>query len=75
MDAIAIFLATLMGLTALLGIGALIGLVISTWYILLPLLLLAAALAFYGAGLLPQAIVAALLLIGTLWAQYRVWRG
>ena len=75
MDATSIFLATLMGLTALLGIGALIGLVISSWYILLPLFLLAAALAFYGADLVPQAIVAALLLAGTLWAQYRVWRG
>ena len=45
MDATSIFLATLMGLTALLGIGALIGLLISSWYILLPLFLLAAALA------------------------------
>jgi hypothetical protein len=75
MDATSIFLATLMGLTALLGIGALIGLLISTWFILLPLFLLAAALAFFGANLLPQGIVAVLLLLGTLWAQYRVWRG
>jgi hypothetical protein len=75
MDTTSIFLATLMGLTSLLGIGALIGLLISTWYILLPLFLLAAALALYGADLVPQAVVAAILLAATLWAQYRVWRG
>jgi len=75
MDATSIFLATLMCLTALLGIGALIGLLISSWYILLPLFLLAAALALFGADLVPQAIVAAVLLAATLWAQYRVWRG
>ena len=75
MDATSIFLATLMGLTALLGIGAVMGLVISCWYFLLPLFLLAAALALYGADLVPQAIVAAHLLAGTLWAQYRVWGG
>ena len=75
MDATSIFLATLMCLTALLGIGALIGLLISSWYILLPLFLLASALALFGADLVPQAIVAAVLLAATLWAQYRVWRG
>jgi hypothetical protein len=75
MDTTSIFLATLMGLTSLLGIGALIGLLISTWYILLPLFLLAGALAMYGADLVPQAVVAAILLAATLWAQYRVWRG
>ncbi|HSY86434.1 MAG TPA: hypothetical protein VLA85_07680 [Verrucomicrobiae bacterium] len=75
MDTTSIFLATLMGLTSLLGIGALIGLLISTWYILLPLFLLAAALALYGADLVPQAVVAAILLAATLGAQYRVWRG
>jgi hypothetical protein len=29
----------------------------------------------YGADLVPQAVVAAILLAATLWAQYRVWRG
>jgi hypothetical protein len=75
MDTTAIFLATLMALTALLGIGAVIGLLISTWYILVPLCLMAAALALVGANMVPEAIVAAVLLVGTLWAQYRVWRG
>ena len=75
MDATSIFLATLVGLTALLGVGALVGLLASTWFILLPLILLAAALAFFDSGLLPQGIVAVLLLAGIVWAEYRVWRG
>lgn len=75
MDATSIFLAMLMCLTALLGIGALIGLLISSWYILLPLFLLAAVMALFGADLVREAIVAAVLLAATLWAQYRVWRG
>ena len=74
MDATSIFLATLMGLTALLGIGAVIGLE-DLMRMIFWNFLLAAALALYGADLVPQAIVAAFLLAGTLWAQYRVWRG
>jgi hypothetical protein len=75
MDATAVFLSILVALTALLGIGALVGLLLSTWYILLPIGLLAAALALGDSGLYLPAAVAALLLAGTLWAEYRVWRG
>ena len=75
MDATAIFLATLVALTALLGIGAPVGLLLSTWYILLPMALLASVLALCDSGLFFQAAIAALLLGGTLWAEYRVWRG
>jgi hypothetical protein len=75
MDATAIFLAILVGLTALLGIGALVGILVSAWFILLPLVLLALALAFADSGLLIQAVTAAVLLAATGWAEYRVWRG
>ena len=75
MDITSIFLATLVVLTALLGIGAVVGLIASTWFILLPLVLLGAALACFDSGLLPQAIASVLVLAGVVWAEYRVWRG
>jgi len=75
MDATAIFLATLVVLTALLGIGALIGLLVSAWFVLLPLILLALTLVFADSGMLIQAAIAAILLAATAWAEFRVLRG
>jgi hypothetical protein len=75
MDITSIFLITLVGLTALLGIGAVVGLIASTWFILLPLVLLGAALACFDSGLFLWAITAVLVLAGVAWAEYRVWRG
>jgi len=75
MDATAIFLASLVLLTTILGIGALIGLVLSTWYILVPIILLSAALILVNSGWLVSAIAAAALLAAVLWGEYRVLRG
>ncbi|HZT18552.1 MAG TPA: hypothetical protein VFA23_04070 [Dongiaceae bacterium] len=75
MDATAVFLSLLVGFTSLLGLGALIGLIASTWFILFPLLLLGMALVFIGSGLGAQAALSGVLLAGVLWAEYRVWRG
>ena len=75
MDATAIFLATLVVLTALLGIGALVGLLVSAWFVLLPLILLALTLVFADSGMLIQAAIAAILLAAIAWAEYRVLRG
>src|SRR6516165_12812853 len=75
MDATAIFLSILVGLTALLGIGALVGLLVSAWFILLPLILLAMTLAFADSGFLVQAVIAGVLLAAVTWTEYRVWRG
>ncbi len=75
MDATAIFLASLVFLTTILGIAALIGLFLSTWYILAPIILLAAALIFMNSGLLVYAIATAVLLAAVLWVEYRVLRG
>jgi hypothetical protein len=75
MDATAIFLAILVLLTALLGMGALIGLLVSAWFVLLPLILLALTLVFADSGMLIQAAIAAILLAATAWAEYRVLRG
>ena len=75
MDATAIFLAILVVLTALLGIGALVGLLVSAWFVLLPLILLALTLVFADSGMLIQAAIAAILLAATAWAEYRVLRG
>ena len=75
MDATAVFLASLVLLTTILGIGALIGLVLSTWYILVPIILLSAALILVNSGWLVSAIAAAALLAGVLWGEYRVLRG
>lgn len=75
MDATAIFLAILVLLTALLGIGALVGLLVSAWFVLLPLILLALTLVFADSGMLIQAAIAAILLAATAWAEYRVLRG
>jgi hypothetical protein len=74
-DATAIFLASLVFLTTILGIAALIGLFLSTWYILAPIILLAAALIFMNSGLLVYAIATAVLLAAVLWGEYRVLRG
>jgi len=75
MDATAIFLAILVVLTALLGIGAMIGLLVSAWFVLLPLILLALTLVFADSGMLIQAAIAAILLAATAWAEFRVLRG
>jgi len=75
MDPTGIALFTLVCLTGLLGIGALIGILASAWYILLPMVLLAVTLIFAGSDMLAQAVVAALILGGVMWAEYRVWRG
>jgi hypothetical protein len=75
MDATAIFLSVLVGLTALLGIGALVGLLVSAWFILLPLILLALTLAFADSGFLIQAVIAGILLAAVSWSEFRVWRG
>jgi hypothetical protein len=75
MDATAIFLAILVVLTALLGIGALVGLLVSAWFVLLPLILLALTLIFADSGMLIQAAIAAILLAATAWAEFRVLRG
>jgi hypothetical protein len=75
MDATAVFLASLVLLTTILGIGALIGLVLSTWYILVPIILLSAVLILANSGWLVSAIAAAALLAGVLWSEYRVLRG
>jgi len=75
MDATAIFLAILVVLTALLGIGALVGLLVSAWFVLLPLILLALTLVFADSGMLIQAAIAAILLAAIAWAEYRVLRG
>jgi hypothetical protein len=75
MDATAIFLATLVLLTTILGVGALIGLVLSAWYILLPIILLSGALIFVNSGLLIYASATAVLLAVVLWGEYRVLRG
>jgi hypothetical protein len=75
MDATAIFLAILVVLTALLGLGAMIGLLVSAWFVLLPLILLALTLVFADSGMLIQAAIAAILLAATAWAEFRVWRG
>ena len=75
MDATAIFLAILVVLTALLGIGAMIGLLVSAWFVLVPLILLALTLVFADSGMLIQAAIAAILLAATAWAEFRVLRG
>ena len=75
MDATAIFLSVLVGLTALLGIGALVGLLVSAWFVLLPLILLALTLAFADSGFLVQAVIAGILLAAVSWTEFRVWRG
>jgi hypothetical protein len=75
MDATAIFLSILVGLTGLLGIGALVGLLVSAWFILLPLILLALTLAFADSGFLVQAVIAGVLLAAVSWTEFRVWRG
>jgi len=75
MDATAVALTMLVILTTLLGIGALAGLLISTWFILLPILLLAATLILFDSGFWTEAAAAAVILSGVLWLEYRVWRG
>jgi hypothetical protein len=75
MDATGIFLASLVLLTTILGIGALIGLLLSTWYILVPIALLATVLILVNSGFLIYAFSAAALLALVLWREYRVLRG
>ncbi len=85
MEIVPIALFALVCLTALLGICALAGLLISTWFILLPIVLAVSVLICFSSGLSavgPQAMLlnsvgtlSALLLAGVVWAEYRIWRG